>query len=66
MASKAKFVMDLPWLRRTMAGVDKLKGTLTGLHLTYNRLRGILQDALFALMQLWMYFYLVVSACHTK
>ena len=52
MASKTKFVMDLPWLRRTMAGVDKLKGTLTGLHLTYNRLRGILQDALFALMQL--------------
>ena len=33
MASKAKFVMDLPWLRQTMADVDKLKGTLTGLHL---------------------------------
>ena len=44
--------MDFPWLRRTIAGIDKLKGTLTGLHLMYNRLRGVLQDALFALMQL--------------
>ena len=39
-------------LVRTVDGVEKLRDTLAGLHLTYNHLRGTLPDALFRLTQL--------------